>query len=39
VRMVLTFDPMHNEEWTRRAVMGHESQLGKLEMVVAGKRL
>jgi hypothetical protein len=39
VRMVLTFDPMHDEEWTRRAVMGHESQLGKLEMVMAGKRL
>jgi uncharacterized protein YndB with AHSA1/START domain len=39
VRMVLTFDPMHDELWTRRAVMGHESQLGKLEMVIAGKRL
>jgi hypothetical protein len=39
VRMVLTLDPMHDELWTRRAVMGHESQLGKLEMVIAGKRL
>jgi uncharacterized protein YndB with AHSA1/START domain len=39
VRMVLTFDPMHDEQWTRRAVMGHESQLGKLEMVIEGKRL
>jgi uncharacterized protein YndB with AHSA1/START domain len=37
VRMVLTFDPMHDEQWTRRAVMGHESQLGKLERVIAGK--
>jgi uncharacterized protein YndB with AHSA1/START domain len=39
VRMVLTFDPMHDEQWTRRAVMGHESQLGKLAMVIEGKRL
>jgi uncharacterized protein YndB with AHSA1/START domain len=39
VHMVLTFEPMHDEQWTRRAVMGHESQLGKLEMVIAGKRL
>ena len=37
VRMVLTFDAMHDEEWTKRAVMGHESQLGKLEKVIAGK--
>lgn len=39
VRMVLTFDPMHDEQWTRRAVMGHESQLGKLEIVIAGQKL
>ena len=31
VRMVLTFDAMHDEHWTRLAVMGWESQLGKLE--------
>ena len=37
VHMVLTFDAMHDEEWTRRAVMGQESQLGKLEQVIAGK--
>src|ERR1700733_873782 len=37
VHMVLTFDAMHDEEWTQRAVMGHESQLGKLEKVIAGK--
>jgi uncharacterized protein YndB with AHSA1/START domain len=30
VRMVLTFDAMHDEQWTRLAVMGWESQLGKL---------
>jgi Activator of Hsp90 ATPase homolog 1-like protein len=30
VRMVLTFDAMHSDEWTERAVMGWESELGKL---------
>ena len=34
VRMVLTTDAMHNEEWTQRAVMGWESQLGKLAKVL-----
>lgn len=29
VRMVLTFDAMHDEQWTKMAVMGWESQLGK----------
>jgi uncharacterized protein YndB with AHSA1/START domain len=38
VYMVLIFDAMHDEEWTQRAVMGQESQLGKLEKVIAGKR-
>lgn len=37
VRMVLTFDPMHDEQWTQRAVMGHESQLGKLERVLQAR--
>jgi uncharacterized protein YndB with AHSA1/START domain len=37
VNMVLTFDAMHSEEWTQRAVMGHESQLGRLEKLIAGK--
>jgi hypothetical protein len=37
VHMVLTFDAMHDEEWTKRAVMAQESQLGKLEKVIAGK--
>src|SRR5208283_1957075 len=31
VHMVLTFDAMHDEEWTQRAVMGQESQLSKLD--------
>ena len=34
VRMVLTFDAMHAEEWTQRAVMGWESELGKLATVL-----
>ena len=38
VRMVLTLDPMHSDEWTQRAVMGMESQLGKLARVIARGR-
>jgi uncharacterized protein YndB with AHSA1/START domain len=34
VRMMLTFDAMHDDQWTERAVMGHESQLGKLEKFI-----
>jgi len=30
VRLVLSLDPMHDETWTQRAVMGWESELGKL---------
>jgi uncharacterized protein YndB with AHSA1/START domain len=30
VRMVLTFDAMHDEQWTRMALVGHESELDKL---------
>ena len=30
VRMVLTFDAMHDEHWTNMAVMGWEMELGKL---------
>jgi uncharacterized protein YndB with AHSA1/START domain len=37
VRMVVTLDPMHSDEWTERAVMGMESQLGKLARVIAGR--
>ena len=35
VRMLLTLDPMHDEEWTQRAVMGWESELGKLGALLA----
>jgi uncharacterized protein YndB with AHSA1/START domain len=30
VRMVLTLDAMHDEQWTNMAVMGWEQELGKL---------
>jgi uncharacterized protein YndB with AHSA1/START domain len=39
VRMVLTFDAMHDGEWTQRAIMGQESQLGKLEKVIRGRAI
>ncbi len=35
VRMVLTFDAMHDEQWTQMAVMGWESQLGKFAKEIA----
>ena len=35
-RLVLTLDPMHDETWTQRAVMGWESELGKLAKVLEG---
>jgi hypothetical protein len=28
--MVLNIDTMHDDQWTQRAVMGWESQLGEL---------
>lgn len=34
VRMTLTFDAMHNDEWTQRAVKGWEGELGKLAVVL-----
>jgi uncharacterized protein YndB with AHSA1/START domain len=38
VRMVLTFDRMHDEEWTRLATMGKESELHRLEAVLAARQ-
>jgi uncharacterized protein YndB with AHSA1/START domain len=35
VRLVLTFDRMHDELWTQRATMGWDSELGKLAKVIA----
>lgn len=37
VRMSLSFDPMHDEVWTDRAVKGWESELGKLAKVLEKK--
>jgi uncharacterized protein YndB with AHSA1/START domain len=37
VRMVLTFDAMHDDVWTQRATMGWESEIGKLAAVLAGR--
>jgi uncharacterized protein YndB with AHSA1/START domain len=33
-RLVLTLDAMHDEQWTRLAVMGWESELGKLARAI-----
>src|SRR5262249_10746085 len=38
VRMVVTLDPMHNEEFTRMSTMGFTSQLTKLDRRCGGKR-
>jgi uncharacterized protein YndB with AHSA1/START domain len=37
VRIVLTFDRMHDEHWTRLAVMGRESELNRLEKALAAR--
>lgn len=37
VRMTILLDPMHSDEWTKRAVMGLESQLEKLAGVLQSK--
>lgn len=37
VRMVLTVDVMHDEQWTKMAEMGWRSQLDKLEKALAAK--
>ncbi len=41
VKLTLTFDAMHDDIWTERARAGHESQLGKLDALLAaqGKRV
>jgi uncharacterized protein YndB with AHSA1/START domain len=38
VRMVLSFDAMHADEWTERAVQGWELELGQLAAVLAAHR-
>ena len=34
VHLELTFDAMHDDEWTQRAVMGHESELDRLGKIL-----
>jgi hypothetical protein len=34
VKLVLTLDAMHDEHWTQMAVMGWESELGRLAAVL-----
>ena len=38
VRMVLTFDRMHADEWTERATAGWTQELGKLGSALAKRR-
>lgn len=38
VKLCLTVDAMHSEEWTQRAVMGWEGELGKLAKALAARR-
>jgi uncharacterized protein YndB with AHSA1/START domain len=38
VRLLLTFDAMHDDEWTSRARMGWENELGKLDTALAARR-
>jgi uncharacterized protein YndB with AHSA1/START domain len=38
VRMILTLDAMHDEQWTRNMVMGWESETAKLAKILASRR-
>ena len=37
VKLVISFDAMHDEVWTQRARAGNESQLRKLDALIAAK--
>lgn len=37
VRLVISFDRMHDERWTQLAVMGRESELSRLEQALANR--
>jgi uncharacterized protein YndB with AHSA1/START domain len=37
VRLVLTFEAMHDDQWTRMAVLGRESELERLAKVLAAR--
>ena len=36
-RLILTFDAMHDDRWTQLARMGHESELDRLEQLLASR--
>ena len=38
VKLVISFDAMHDEVWTQRARAGHESQLRKLDALLATQK-
>jgi uncharacterized protein YndB with AHSA1/START domain len=38
VAVTITFDAMHDDAWTERARAGHESQLGKLDALLAAQQ-
>jgi hypothetical protein len=35
VKIIITFDAMHDDLWTERARAGHESQMRKLDTLLA----
>ena len=35
VKIIITFDAMHDDLWTERARAGHESQMRKLDALLA----
>jgi uncharacterized protein YndB with AHSA1/START domain len=37
VKLILNFDAMHDDIWTERARAGHESQIRKLDALLAGR--
>jgi hypothetical protein len=37
VRLVITMEALHDEDWTQRAVMGWEGQLVRLAAAVAAR--
>jgi uncharacterized protein YndB with AHSA1/START domain len=39
VKLTITFDAMHDDVWTERARAGHESQMRKLDALLAAQKL
>ena len=37
VKLTITFDAMHDDLWTERARAGHESQMCKLDALLAAR--